>query len=687
MATTATGIPEAELEEGQLEPGNSRKISYISDITFKIIPSCALILIFFAAGGILLATLGHNEPIPHQGTVVISILLLTFFIIFFIGAWYLYIKKRYPPLTKGPDAPDRPPPPNESFRTILKRILTMLTEIHHRLCARKEPGQVEIGVDSNPAELEDPHRPISQLPQGHRTDGRSSNMTGNYVPEHTRSRIPVTPAATRERSSRATPTGPRDMPPRNSRTPYHHTIPEGRESYGNLGSGSIPYHNPQGRRYTEDHEYVVSPVTQPRASFYNNSARGPGYSPGDSAARMNANTLTQNRTPANMRIPAPSSVTQPPRDREAANGGTLSNLREGIRKWGGPNIFLMLTPENLCESTPARIVERLDEKIFNAYNYPLITSMHDFGAAKYAVEHVHDTKSDTWDFAPRKSSLSDYSTSAVYSSSSNSTRDIRTTSASSYTQSKHSSRRPRTASSVSGKASVVNQSDDEHSTGLGIKLPSRSKKRTFSGSSSYGNKQGLPETNRGRHYPLQSQNTDDESVIFIHVGPSPEKPVVQQHIMYPPTPPLTVSVSSTMSTMVPKVPPKIKTKVMHTHHRVPTVMTDYETDTDEQSFPSIKSDKPVITSARKEKSTATTRQPRRRRGRGRQWQWQWEWPVELVEKPWCFDRRGRKRYHRDLSYQLPKVPPRSSSLGFRSHFGMSPTMPSGSSTTTNQSNQ
>ncbi|XXG99832.1 Sorbose reductase sou1 [Hypoxylon texense] len=213
MATTATAnIPETELEEGQPGLGRPRRIGYIRDITYKVIPFCALFLIIFSAGGILLATLAHNEPIPHQGTVVISILLLVFLILFWVGSGYLYIKKRYPPLPKGPDAPDRPPPHNETFLTVLKRILNMLTAIHKRLHIRKEAR-----AENNPAELESHQAPGSRPPRGsHQTNGQAS-----------------------DRSLRSHPVGPRENLHRHSYAPREPTIPERPGSPGS--PDSIPH--------------------------------------------------------------------------------------------------------------------------------------------------------------------------------------------------------------------------------------------------------------------------------------------------------------------------------------------------------------------------------------------------------------------------------------------------------------
>lgn len=238
MATTATAnTSEIELEEGQPGPDRPRRIGYVRDITYKIIPFCALFLIIFSAGAILLATLAHNEPIPHQGTVVISILLLVFLLLFCVGSGYLYIKKRYPPLTRGPNAPDRPPPDNESFLTLVERIHTMLTDIHKRPHHRKEPG-----AENNPAELEGHHQtPDSRPPRAHRTNGQPSDTTRNRAHRNVSSRKPVPSAAASDIPVRSHSVGPGQSPLRHPWTPDEPPIIERPESNEYLGPpDSIP---------------------------------------------------------------------------------------------------------------------------------------------------------------------------------------------------------------------------------------------------------------------------------------------------------------------------------------------------------------------------------------------------------------------------------------------------------------
>ncbi|KAI1332086.1 hypothetical protein F5Y16DRAFT_213243 [Xylariaceae sp. FL0255] len=70
-----------------------RRRKRLRDITYKIIPGCCVIIIVFSIGAILVATLAYNKPIPHVATIVISSLLLAFFSLFCMSAFYLYSKK------------------------------------------------------------------------------------------------------------------------------------------------------------------------------------------------------------------------------------------------------------------------------------------------------------------------------------------------------------------------------------------------------------------------------------------------------------------------------------------------------------------------------------------------------------------------------------------------------------------
>ncbi|GAW19026.1 hypothetical protein ANO14919_085100 [Xylariales sp. No.14919] len=98
MATSSNSGPaENDLERGgagQSRGGSIPRI--IRDTTFKIIPFCCFCLVVFSVGAILVSTLAFDKPTPHKGTIVISILLLSFFALFCMGFVYLYLRKTRP---------------------------------------------------------------------------------------------------------------------------------------------------------------------------------------------------------------------------------------------------------------------------------------------------------------------------------------------------------------------------------------------------------------------------------------------------------------------------------------------------------------------------------------------------------------------------------------------------------------
>ncbi|KAI0834574.1 hypothetical protein F5Y06DRAFT_306638 [Hypoxylon sp. FL0890] len=155
-----------DLEKG-LGPGATRTTGYIRDITYRVIPFCMAVLIIFSVGIIIVTTLHFDQPIPHQGTFVISILLAVLFFLFCIGVAYLYKKKHYPPLTKGPDAPDRLADKRRTWRCLFSKIGALFID---HLRGNKpldnhenqpEPGT--LGIPNDPFELESPN-PASMPP-------------------------------------------------------------------------------------------------------------------------------------------------------------------------------------------------------------------------------------------------------------------------------------------------------------------------------------------------------------------------------------------------------------------------------------------------------------------------------------------------------------------------------------------
>ncbi|KAI0540160.1 hypothetical protein GGR58DRAFT_522906 [Xylaria digitata] len=109
MATNSNSyLAEDEMERGGLGRGRirdtSNSIKLIRDITYKIIPFCGFSLVIFSVGAILVSTLAFDKPIPHQGTLVVLILLLSFFVLFGIGFTYLYFRKSHAHVGKGSDS-------------------------------------------------------------------------------------------------------------------------------------------------------------------------------------------------------------------------------------------------------------------------------------------------------------------------------------------------------------------------------------------------------------------------------------------------------------------------------------------------------------------------------------------------------------------------------------------------------
>ncbi|TGJ81963.1 hypothetical protein E0Z10_g6789 [Xylaria hypoxylon] len=109
-----SGLAEDDVESGGAEQvlrrDTSNSTRLVRDIIYKIIPFFGFCLVVFSVGAILVSTLAFNKPIPHQGTLVISILLLSFFLLFSIGFMYLYFRKYHPHVSKrsGSTNPSQP---------------------------------------------------------------------------------------------------------------------------------------------------------------------------------------------------------------------------------------------------------------------------------------------------------------------------------------------------------------------------------------------------------------------------------------------------------------------------------------------------------------------------------------------------------------------------------------------------
>ncbi|KAI0898089.1 hypothetical protein F4806DRAFT_507736 [Annulohypoxylon nitens] len=175
-AVVTSSALQSDPEKGQDEPGRTRLTGYVQDITCKVIPFCIGFLIVLSVGAILVITLNFREVIPAKELVVVSIMLLVFFLLFCIGGMFLYHRKHYPPLTKGPNAPDRPPPEHKTLKDKASIIGTLMVgklklgKIHHH----HHHGQNEVepqGVPGNPSEL-----PSSTFPREHHGPQQSSNL-------------------------------------------------------------------------------------------------------------------------------------------------------------------------------------------------------------------------------------------------------------------------------------------------------------------------------------------------------------------------------------------------------------------------------------------------------------------------------------------------------------------------------
>ncbi|KAI5865576.1 hypothetical protein GGS23DRAFT_433817 [Durotheca rogersii] len=111
-----------DLERGHAGPSRrSRTTTCVRYFTYKLVPLYGALLIAFAVGAVLIATLAFDKPMPHEGTIVVSILVALFLLLFSIGGAYLYHKKHFPPPTKGQHAGDRPPE-NSYWKAKTKRL-------------------------------------------------------------------------------------------------------------------------------------------------------------------------------------------------------------------------------------------------------------------------------------------------------------------------------------------------------------------------------------------------------------------------------------------------------------------------------------------------------------------------------------------------------------------------------------
>ncbi|KAI1419105.1 hypothetical protein F5Y12DRAFT_721129 [Xylaria sp. FL1777] len=94
-----SGPAEGELEKGvgeSLVHDTSSSTRFVRAVIYKIVPFLGFSLVVFSVGAILVSTLSFNKPVPHQGALVVSIILLLFFVLFSIGFIYLQFQKCRP---------------------------------------------------------------------------------------------------------------------------------------------------------------------------------------------------------------------------------------------------------------------------------------------------------------------------------------------------------------------------------------------------------------------------------------------------------------------------------------------------------------------------------------------------------------------------------------------------------------
>ncbi|RYP13963.1 hypothetical protein DL767_010485 [Monosporascus sp. MG133] len=130
--------PAADLEKGH---GKHDGVAahYVRDVTYRVIPICAVILVFFSDGAILVCTLAFDKPVPRQGAVGISIMLAVLFFLFGLGGMYGYRKEHYRPVPKVDNGLEQPLPettrrdkPGSMLRILKKRGKRLTSYVSNR---------------------------------------------------------------------------------------------------------------------------------------------------------------------------------------------------------------------------------------------------------------------------------------------------------------------------------------------------------------------------------------------------------------------------------------------------------------------------------------------------------------------------------------------------------------------------
>ncbi|KAI1097005.1 hypothetical protein F5B19DRAFT_15900 [Rostrohypoxylon terebratum] len=312
-AAVTTSAPQSDLEKGQVGPGHARLTSYLQDVTCKVIPFCIGFLIVLSIGAILVITLNFHQVIPAKELVVVSIMLLVFFLLFCIGGMFLYHRKHYPPLTKGPNAPDRPPPEHKTLKDRASVIGTLMVgkfklgKIHHHHHQNEVEPQ---GVPENPSELQGAtplreHRDSTQLgDQRLFSESWDQSLTGHGMRDNAHSAQLNKKTFQKGRKPQRSPHS--WHPPL---TPSHEPIPETTE-----GSEDEQYHTQNDRdslasqRRDTRHQRTpllngdgVSPISTNMNAHY--TGRNSSHSLGSQMRGVNRNISTHNGSPRSPQNP------------------------------------------------------------------------------------------------------------------------------------------------------------------------------------------------------------------------------------------------------------------------------------------------------------------------------------------------------------------------------------------------
>ncbi|RYO93584.1 hypothetical protein DL762_001022 [Monosporascus cannonballus] len=145
--------PAADLEKGY---GKHDRVAahYVRDVTYRVIPICAVILAFFSDGAILVCTLAFDKPVPRQGAIGISITLAVLFFLFGLGGMYVYRKEHYRPIPKVASGLERPPPETRRrdktvsmLRTLRNRGKRLTSYISNRSRSDDTSSRIIDGLD------------------------------------------------------------------------------------------------------------------------------------------------------------------------------------------------------------------------------------------------------------------------------------------------------------------------------------------------------------------------------------------------------------------------------------------------------------------------------------------------------------------------------------------------------------